>query len=84
MKLSEAETGIRDDDIWKNCMSMLAAVTEYPEDTELGFAPLSRVKVNDGVSVVVMDMAVPSAAADRTGLQFRAEPCHEGVKEKLR
>ena len=47
-------------------MSMPAAVTEYSDNTELCFAPLPGVKVNDGASVVIMDMAVSSAVADRT------------------
>ena len=65
-------------------MSVFAAVTEDSEDTEICFSPLSGIKVNDGAPVVVMDMAVPSAVADGTGLQFRAKLSHKGVKEKFR
>lgn len=80
----QAETGVRDDDIWKNRMSVLTAVTEDSEDTEICFRPLPGIKVNDGTPVVVMDMAVSGAVADGTGLQFRAELSHKGVKEKFR
>lgn len=80
----QAETGVRDDDIWKNRMSVFTAVTEYSEDTEICFSPLSGIKVNDGTPIVVMDMAVPGAVADGTGLQFRAELRHKGIKEKFR
>ena len=65
-------------------MSVLAAVTEDSEDAELCFSSLSGIKIDDETPVVIMDMAVSGAAADRTGLQFRAEPCHKGVKENFR
>ena len=52
--------------------------------TEICFGLLPGIKVNDGTPVVVMDMAIPSAVTDGTGLQFRAELCHKGVKEKFR
>ena len=80
----QAETGVRNDDIRKNRMSVLTAVTEDSEDAEICFRPLPGIKVNDGTPVVVMDMAVSGAVADGTGLQFRAELCHKGVKEKFR
>lgn len=80
----QAETGVRDDDIGKNGMSVLAAVTEDSENTEISGSLLSGIEINDGTSVVVMDMAVPGAVADGTGLQFRAELCHKGIKEKFR
>ena len=65
-------------------MSVLAAVTEDSENAEICDIPLPGIKVNDGTPVVVMDMAIPGAVADGTGLQFRAELCHKGVKEKFR
>lgn len=80
----QAEAGVRDDDIRKNCMRVLAAVTEDSENAEICDSPLPGIKVNDGTSVVVMDMAISGAVADGTGLQFRAELCHKGVKEKFR
>ena len=80
----QAETGVRDDDIGKNRMSVLTAVTEDSEYAEICFSPLPGIKVNDGAPVVVMDMAVSGAVADGTGLQFRAELCHKGVKKKFR
>ena len=80
----QTETGVRDDDIGKNRMSVFTAVTEDSEDAEICFSPLPGIKVNDGTPVVVMDMAVPGAVADGTGLQFRSELRHKGVKEKFR
>ncbi len=47
-------------------------------------SPLPGIKVNDGTPVVVMDMAISGAVTDGTGLQFRAELSHKGVKEKFR
>lgn len=80
----QAEAGVRDDDIGKNCVSVLTTITEDSEDAEICFGLLPGIKVNDGTPVVVMDMAIPSAVTDGTGLQFRAELCHKGVKEKIR
>lgn len=80
----QAETGVRDDDIGKNRMSVLTAVTEDSEDAEICFRPLPGIKVNDRTPVVVMDMAVSGAVTDGTGLQFRAKLSHKGVKEKFR
>ena len=80
----QAETGVRNDDIRKNRMGVFAAVTEDSEDAEICFRPPPGIKVNDGTPVVVMDMAVSGAAADGTGLQFRAKLSHKGVKEKFR
>lgn len=80
----QTETGVRDDDIWKNRMSVFTAVAEDSENAEICFSPLPGIKVNDGTPVIVMDMAVSGAVADRTGLQFRAKLRHKGVKEKFR
>ena len=64
-------------------MSILTAVAEDSKNTKHCFAPLPSIKIDDGTLVVIMDMAVSGAVADRTGLQFRAEPCHKGVKENF-
>ena len=80
----QAETGVRDDEIGKNRMSALTAVTEDSEDTEICFRPLPGIKVNDGTPVIIMDMAVSGAVADGAGFQFRSELSHKGVKEKFR
>ena len=80
----QAETGVRDDDIGKNCVSVLTAITEDSENAEICFGPLPGIKINDGTPVIVMDMAVSSTVADGTGLQFRPELRHKGVKEKFR
>ena len=65
-------------------MSVLTAVTEDSEYTEICISPLPSIKVNDRMSVVVMDMAVSGAVADGTGLQFWAKLRHKCVKEKFR
>ena len=80
----QAETGVRDDDIRKNRMSVFTAVTEDSENAEICVSPLPGIKVNDGTPVIVMDMAIPGAVTDGTGFQFRAKLCHKGVKEKFR
>lgn len=80
----QAETGVRDDDIRKNRMSVFTAVTEDSENAEICVSPLPGIKVNDGTPIIVMDMAIPGAVTDGTGFQFRAELCHKGVKEKFR
>lgn len=80
----QAEAGVRDDDIGKNCMSVFTAVTEDSENAEICFRPLLGIKVNDGTPVIIMDMAVSGAVADGAGLQFRSELSHKGVKEKFR
>ena len=80
----QTETGVRDDGIGKNSMSVFTAVTEDSENAETCVSPLPGIKVNDGTPVVVMDMAISGAVTDGTGLQFRAELSHKGVKEKFR
>ena len=65
-------------------MSVPTAVTEDSEYAEICISPLPSIKVNDGTSVVVMDMAVSGAVADGTSLQFWAKLRHKCVKEKFR
>ena len=75
--------GVRDDDIGKDGMCMVTAVTEDPEDAEIRFLLSAGLKVDDGSAIVVMDMAVSGAPADGTGLQTGLEQRHIGIKKKF-
>ncbi len=57
-------------------MCMVTAVAEYPENTKIRFFLSARLKVDNGSAVVIMDVAVSSAPADGTGLQFRPKQSH--------
>ena len=75
--------GVRDDDIGKDGMCMVTAVTEDPEDAEIRFFPSAGLKVDDGSAVVVMDVAVSGAPADGTGLKFGLKFSHVGIKKRF-
>ena len=75
--------GVRDDDIRKDGMCMVAAVTEDPEDTEIRFLLCAGAEVNDGSAVVAMDVAVSGAPADGTGLKFGLKFSHVGIKKRF-
>ena len=75
--------GVRDDDIRKDGMCMVTAVTEDPEDAEIRFFLCTGPKVDDGSAVVVMDVAVSGAPADGTGLQTGLEQRHIGIKKRF-
>ena len=79
----QAVAGVRDDDIRKDGMCMVAAVTEDPEDAEIRFFLCTGPKVDDGSAVVVMDVAVSGASADGTGLQTGLEQRHIGIKKRF-
>ena len=70
-------TGIRNDNVWQNGMSMLAAVAEYTHDAEIILDRSTMTKVNDSSFVVVMDVASTLRFTDRTGFQLRYELLHE-------
>ena len=72
----QAVAGVRDDDVRENGMCMVTAVAEYPENTKIRFFLSARLKVDNGSAVVIMDVAVSSAPADGTGLQFRPKQSH--------
>lgn len=76
--------GIRDNDIRKDGMGMLTAVTEYTHDAEMLLMLSSGFKVNDGSAVIIVDMAVSGASADGTGLQLWLKLPHIGVKKRFR
>lgn len=79
----QAVGGIGDNDIRKDGMGMLTAVTEYTHDAEILFLLSSGIKVNDGSAVVIVYMAVSGASTDGTGLQLRPELPHVGIKKRF-
>ena len=79
----QAVAGVRDDDIGKDGMCMVTAVTEDPEDAELRFFLCAGSKVDDGSAVVVMDVAVSFASTGGTGLQMGLKFSHVGIKQRF-
>ena len=79
----QAVAGVRDDDIGKDGMCMVAAVTEDPEHTKNRFLLCAGPKVDDGSAIVVMDVAVSGTPADGTGLQTGLKPRHVGIKKRF-
>ena len=79
----QAVAGVRDDDIRKDGVRMVTAVTEDPEDAEIRFLLCAGAEVNDGSAVVAMDVAVSGTPADGTGLQFRPKQSHVGIEERF-
>lgn len=79
----QAVAGIGDNDIGKDGMGMLTAVTEYTHDAEILHLLSSGFKVNDGSAVIIVDMAVSSASTDGTGLQSGLKLLHVGVKKRF-
>ena len=75
--------GVRDDDIGKDGMCMVTAVTEDPEDAEIRFLLCAGPKVDDESAVVVMDVAVSFASTDGTGLQTGLKFSHIGIKKRF-
>ena len=79
----QAVAGVRDDDIGKNGMCMVTAVTEDPEDAEIRFFLSAGLEVDDGSAVVVMDVAVSGASTDGTGLKVGLKLSHVGIKKRF-
>ena len=75
--------GVRDDDIRKDGMCMVTAVTEDSEHTKIRFLLCAGPKVDDGSAIVVMDVAVSGTPADGTGLQTGLKPRHVGIKKRF-
>ena len=75
--------GVRDDDIRKDGMCMVTAVTEDPEDAEIRFFLSAGLEVDDGSAVVVMDVAVSFASTGGTGLQTGLKFSHVGIKKRF-
>ena len=66
----QAVAGIGDNDIRKDGMGMLTAVTEYTHDAEILLLLSSGFKINDGSAVIIVDMAVSGVSTDGTVLQL--------------
>lgn len=79
----QAVAGVRDNDIRKNGVGVLTAVTHNPHHAETGFLLSAEDKVDDGAAVVIMDMAVTGTPTDGTGLQFRPKQSHVGNKQRI-
>ena len=79
----QAVAGIRDDDIRKNGVGVPAAVTENPHHTEVGLFSFTCLEVNDGAAIVVVDVTVTGASADRTGLKLWLKLSHVGIKKRF-
>ena len=79
----QAVAGVRDDDIGKDGMCMVTAVTEDSEHTKIRFLLCAGPKVDDGSAVVVMDVAVSFASTGGTGLQTGLKFSHVGIKKRF-
>ena len=79
----QAVAGIRDNDIRKNGVGMLTAVTENPHHTKVGRFSLTCLEVNDGAAIVVVDVTVTGTSADRTALKFWLKLSHVGIKKRF-
>ena len=79
----KAVAGIRDDEVRKYGVGMPTAFTEYPEDAKFVFRFLSCFEINDGTSIVIMNMAVPGTSTDRTGFQMWLKTLHIGIKQRF-
>ena len=62
-------------------MSMLAAITENPHDTELIPFRMPISKIDDGSAIIVMDVAVSGGTTDGAGLFFRLKLSHVGLEK---
>lgn len=75
--------GIRDNDIRKDGMGMLAAITEHTHDADTFFQLFTVLEVGDGSAVVIVDMAVSGAATDGTCFQPELKLLHVGVEKRF-
>ena len=64
-------------------MGMLTAVAENPHHTKVRLFPFTGLEVNDGAVIVVMDVTVTGASADRTGLKVGLKLSHVGIKKRF-
>ena len=79
----QAVAGIRDNDIRKNGVGMLTAVTENPHHTKVGLFPFTCQEVNDGAGIVVVDVTVTCASTDGTGFKVGLKLSHVGIKKRF-
>ena len=73
--------GVRDDAVRKDCVGMIAAVTEDPHDAEFILFRMSVSEINDRPAVIIMDVTVSGGTTDGAGLQFRLKLIHVSFKE---
>ena len=79
----QAVVGIRDDDVRKDGVGVLTAVTEDAHYTEVVASPDSGAEINQGAVIVVVDVAVAGASAEGTGLKMRLKFRHVGIKKRF-
>ena len=79
----QAVAGIRDNDIRKDGMCVLTAVTEYTHDAEILLQLPAGTKVNDGSGIIIVDVTVTGTPTDGTCFQFRLKLFHVGVKKRF-
>ena len=79
----QAVAGIRDNDIRKNGVCMLTAVTENPHHTKVGLLTFAVPEVDDGAAIVIVDVTVTGASTDGTGLKFGLKLSHVGIKKRF-
>ncbi len=75
-----AIAGIRDNEIRQYGMGMVAG-TDEAQDAEAVADRRAAHEVHQGTVIVGMDPAGALRPTPGTGLQFRAETIHEGIKE---
>lgn len=75
--------GVRNNDIRKNSMCVLAAVAEYAHDTKMLFVLLTQTEVNDRTVIIIVDMTVSGTSTDGTCFRFSSKLLHIGVKKRF-
>lgn len=76
-------SGIRNDYVGKDGVGMLAAVTENAHHTKVGLFPFTCMEVDNGATIVVVDVTVTGASTEGTGLKARLKISHVGIKKRF-
>lgn len=79
----KAIAGIRDDHVREDRMGMSTALAGQTEDSNFCSDGNPADKVNDPAPIIGMNLAIERGATDRTGLLFRAECIHVGIKQNF-
>ena len=79
----KAIAGIRDDQVREDRMGMSTALAGQTKDSHFCSDGYPTDKVNDPASIIGMDLAMERGATVRTGLLFRAECIHVGIKQNF-
>ncbi len=77
----QAVGGVRDNAVRKDCVGMIAAVTEDPHDAEFILFRMSVSEINDRPAVIIMDVTVSGGPTDGAGLLSGLKLSHVGLKE---